>query len=252
MADTPHKQPMLSHEETLRLIKAAQAGDQEAKEKLYQANVGLIYLVMERFKGTKNEYEDLFQVGSIGLIKAIERFDPNYEVKFSTYAVPMIIGEIRRFLRDDGILKVQRGLKEIYYRVKWAVEKISAETGREPTIGEISEILGIDKEEIVLAMEACQSPTSIYDLLSNQDRDKLKLIDTIGGDFEKEDFLEQVALRDALEKLDYREREVILRRFFKDETQVAIANDLGISQVQVSRIERAALKRLRGFLSEIG
>ena len=252
MAGTPPKQPALSHEETLRLLKVAQTGDQDAKETLFQANIGLIYLVMERFKGTRNEYEDLFQVGSIGLVKAIERFDTTYEVRFSTYAVPMIIGEIKRFLRDDGILKVQRGLKEIFYRVKWAQEKISAETGREATIGEISEMLGIDKEDIVLAMEACQSPASIYDLLSNQERDKLKLIDTLGGDFEKEDFLEQVALREALEKLDYREREVILRRFFKDETQVAIANDLGISQVQVSRIERAALKHLRGLLSEIG
>ena len=251
MTATPPKRPSLSHEETLELLRAAQAGDKEAKETLFQANVGLIYLVMERFKGTRNEYEDLFQVGSIGLVKAIERFDVNYDVRFSTYAVPMIIGEIKRFLRDDGILKVQRGLKEIFYRVKWVQEKIRAETDREPTIGEISEVLGVDKEDIVLAMEACQSPASIYDLISNQERDKLKLIDTLGGDFEKEDFLEQVALREALEKLDYREREVILRRFFKDETQMAIANDLGISQVQVSRIERAALKRLRGLLSEI-
>lgn len=252
MTATPPKRPSLSHEETLHLLQLAQSGDQEAKETLFQANIGLVYLVMERFKGTRNEYEDLFQVGSIGLVKAIERFDVKYEVRFSTYAVPMIIGEIKRFLRDDGILKVQRGLKEIFYRVKWAQDKISAETGREPTIGEISEMLGIDKEEIVMAMEACQSPASIYDLLSNQDKDKLKLIDTLGGDFQKEDFLERVALREALEKLDYREREVIMRRFFKDETQVAIANDLGISQVQVSRIERAALKRLRGLLSDIG
>ena len=251
MAGIPPKQPAFTHEETLRLIKAAQEGDQEAKEPV-SGQCHLIYLVMERFKGTRNEYEDLFQVGSIGLVKAIERFDTNFDVRFSTYAVPMIIGEIKRFLRDDGILKVQRGLKETFYRVKWAEEKIRAETGRDPTIGEISDMLGVDKEDIVLAMEACQSPASIYDLLSNQDRDKLKLIDTVGGDFEKEDFLEQVALREALEKLDYREREVIMRRFFKDETQVAIANDLGISQVQVSRIERAALKRLRGLLSEIG
>ena len=140
---------------------------------------------MERFKGTRNEYEDLFQVGSIGLVKAIERFDTNFDVRFSTYAVPMIIGEIKRFLRDDGILKVQRGLKETFYRVKWAEEKIRAETGRDPTIGEISDMLGVDKEDIVLAMEACQSPASIYDLLSNQDRDKLKLIDTLGGDLKR-------------------------------------------------------------------
>ncbi|NLV15698.1 MAG: SigB/SigF/SigG family RNA polymerase sigma factor [Syntrophomonadaceae bacterium] len=248
MSATPPKQPALSHEETLILIKEAQSGSQDAKETLFQANVGLIYLVMERFKGSRTEYEDLFQVGSIGLVKAIERFDVSYEVRFSTYAVPMIIGEIKRFLRDDGMVKVQRSLKEVYYRIKWAQEKIRAETEREPTINEIAELLGLEKEEIVLAMEACQSPTSLFDLLANQDKDKLRLIDTLRGDFHKDDFVERVALSEALEKLEYREREVIIRRFFKDETQTAIGNDLGISQVQVSRIERSAIKNLRTLL----
>ncbi|NLB17818.1 MAG: SigB/SigF/SigG family RNA polymerase sigma factor [Syntrophomonadaceae bacterium] len=250
MSAKPPKQPALSHEETLILIKEAQSGSQEAKDTLFQANAGLIYLVMERFKGSRTEYEDLFQVGSIGLVKAIERFDVSYEVRFSTYAVPMIIGEIKRFLRDDGMVKVQRSLKEVYYRIKWAQDKIRAEMDREPTINEIAEMLGLEKEEIVLAMEACQSPTSIFDLLANQDKDKLRLIDTLRGDFRKDDFVERIALSEALDKLDYREREVIIRRFFKDETQTAIGNDLDISQVQVSRIERSALKNLRTLLGQ--
>lgn len=249
MIDHPPKRPVMSQEQTARLIKAAQDGDRDAREELFQANMGLIYLVMERFKGTRYEFEDLFQIGAIGLIKAIERFDFNFNVRFSTYAVPMIIGEIKRFLRDDGMLKVQRSLKELHQRVKWAEEKLRAELDREPTIGEIGDLLGIEKEEIVLALEACQSPASIFDLLSNQEKDKLKVIDTIGDDFQKEDFLERIALREALDKLDYREKEIVLRRFFKDETQMSIANDMGISQVQVSRIERFALKRLRGFLN---
>jgi RNA polymerase sporulation-specific sigma factor len=144
------------------------------------------------------------------------------------------------------MVKVQRGLKETYYRVKWAQEKMRTELGREPSIAELSEMLGLEKEEIVLAIEACQLSTSIFDLLANQDKDRLQLIDTIGGEFQKDNFLEKVALREALGKLDYQEREIIMRRFFKDETQVMIANDMGISQV--SRIERIALKKLKGLL----
>lgn len=249
MTDHQPKRPLMSQGETVRLLKAAQQGDRDAREELFQANMGLIYLVMERFKGSRYEFEDLFQIGAIGLVKAIERFDFNFNVRFSTYAVPMIIGEIKRFLRDDGLLKVQRSIKETYQRVRWAQEKLRAELDREPTVSEIAELIGIDKEEIVLAIEACQSPTSLYDLLSNQEKDKLKVIDTIGDDFQKDDFLERLALKEALAKLNHREREIVVRRFFKDETQVAIANDLGISQVQVSRIERYALKQLKGLLS---
>ncbi|MGE5422926.1 MAG: SigB/SigF/SigG family RNA polymerase sigma factor [Ignavibacteriales bacterium] len=249
MTDHQPKRPLMSQGEIVRLLKAAQQGDREAREELFQANMGLIYLVMERFKGSRYEFEDLFQIGAIGLVKAIERFDFNFNVRFSTYAVPMIIGEIKRFLRDDGLLKVQRSIKETYQRVRWAQEKLRAELDRDPTVGEIAELIGIDKEEIVLAIEACQSPTSLYDLLSNQEKDKLKVIDTIGDDFRKDDFLERLALKEALAKLNHREREIVVRRFFKDETQVSIANDLGISQVQVSRIERYALKQLKGLLS---
>lgn len=241
--------PLLSQDETIDLLRRAQNGDARAREELFKANLGLVYLVMERFKNSGYEYEDLFQIGCMGLVKAIERFDTGYGVRFSTYAVPMIIGEIKRFLRDDGPLKVQRSLKEVYARVKWAEERLRAEKGREPTLGEIADLLGIEREEIVLALEACQTPTYIHELLANQEKDQLQVLDTLGNGFQSDDFLEQVALREALEKLNYREREVILRRFFKDETQSAIAQDLGISQVQVSRIERAALLKLKNLLN---
>lgn len=240
----------LDHEEVLRLLEAARQGDDEAKETLFRNNVGLIFLVLERFKGSSYEFEDLYQVGGLGLVKAIERFDPGFGVRFSTYAVPMILGEIKRFMRDDGLLKVQRSLKEINNRVRWAQERLRAELGEESTVGQIAALLGIDKEDVVLAMEACQSPAYINEVIGNQDKDRITVLDTLEGDFSKDDFIEKMALREAVNKLDYREREVIMRRFFKDETQTTIANDLGVSQVQVSRMERAALKKLRSILLE--
>jgi len=236
------------HEETLGLIACAQRGDKEAKERLFKSNVGLIYMVLERFKATGYEFEDLFQVGGMGLVKAIERFDPAYGVRFSTYAVPMIIGEIKRHLRDDGPLKVARGVKETYARIKWAREQLAFQKGREPTVGEIAEVLGMSREDVVMVIEACQAPVYIFESL-NHDDEGLRVLDTLEGDFAKEEFLDQIALKEALQKLDKREREIIVRRFLKEETQTAIASDLGISQVQVSRLEKKALKRLREMLA---
>lgn len=249
MKNTSSRGPLLSHEETLQLLSEAGQGSRTAKEKLYEANLGLVYLVLERYKNSRYEYEDLLQIGGIGLLKAIERFDPAYQVRFSTYAVPMIIGEIKRFLRDDGLLKVQRGLKEIYMKVKWGQEKLNATLGREPTVAEIAELLEIAAEDIVLAMEACQQPSYIHEALSNQEKDRIEVIDTLPNQFRGDDFLEQVALREAVDSLEYREREIIMRRFYKDETQSVIAGDMGISQVQVSRMERAALRKLYAMLN---
>lgn len=231
------------------LLRRAQHGDKKAKDQVYEANIGLVYMVMERFKNTAYEYEDLFQIGSIGLIKAIDKFDFNYNVRFSTYAVPMIIGEIKKFLRDDGIVKVQRGKKEISSKVRWAQEKLRGELGQEPSINQIAEYLNISKEEIVLAMEACQAPAYIHDVIPGEEKEHLALIDKLGKDDSSVKLLEQIALREALAQLDDREREVVLRRFFKDETQTAIASDLGVSQVQVSRIEKGALHKLRNILA---
>ena len=230
------------------LLRQAQSGDQNARSTVYEANLGLVYMVLERFKNTNYDYEDLFQVGSIGLLKAIDKFDFTFQVRFSTYAVPMIIGEIKKFLRDDGIVKVQRSLKESYGKIRWAQEKLRADLGREPAISELAELLQMDKEEIVIAMEACQSPAYIYDTHLGEEKQQLSLIDRLASEQGSIMMLERLALREALEKLENREKEIIIRRFFKDETQSSIALDLGVSQVQVSRIEKAALAKLKRVL----
>lgn len=240
--------PGKNYENNEKLVEQAQNGDAEARAEVYEANVGLVYMVLERFKNSSYEYEDLFQVGSIGLIKAIDKFDFAYNVRFSTYAVPMIIGEIKKFLRDDGIVKVQRGLKETYSKVRWAQDKLRGNLGREPGIAEIASLLELDKEDIVLAMEACQSPAYMQDVMPGEEKVQLSLIDKLANEDGNVLMLEQMALREALAKLEEREREVLLRRFFKDETQMIIAEDLGVSQVQISRIEKAALAKLKNLL----
>ncbi len=237
-----------SFEHNNDLIRKAQQGDKSARSNVYENNVGLIYMVMERFRNSAYDYEDLFQVGSMGLLKAIDKFDFSYNVRFSTYAVPMIIGEIKKYLRDDGLVKVQRGIKEIYSKVIWAREKLRGELGDEPGIQEIAELLSISKEEIIVALEACQKPVYMHDVVPGEEKEHLSLIDKLAKDDSNMNLLEKLALREALSKLDEREREVILRRFFKDETQTTIACDLGVSQVQISRIEKGALSKLKNIL----
>ena len=231
-----------NNEELLRL---AQQGDLEARDRIYEANIGLIYMVLERFKNTSYDYEDLFQVGSIGLLKAIDKFDFSFNVRFSTYAVPMIIGEIKKFLRDDGIVKVQRNIKETYTKIRWAQDKLRGDLGREPGVNEIASLLEMDKEEIVVAMEACQAPAYMHDVVPGEEREQLSLIDRLANDEGNVLLLEKLALREALAQLEPREQEVILRRFFKDETQACIADDIGVSQVQISRIEKRAINKLK-------
>lgn len=237
-----------SYQNNEALLRLAQEGDQEAKAQLYEANVGLIYLVLERFKNTSYDQEDLFQVGAMGLLKAIERFDFSFDVRFSTYAVPMIIGEIKKFLRDDGMVKVQRGIKELYARIRWAQDKLRGDLGREPGVNEIASLLEMEKEEIVVAMEACQTPAYIHDVVPSEEKEQLSLLDKLVHEEGNVAILEKLALREALAKLDERERVVIIRRFFQDETQTVIAEDLGVSQVQISRIEKSAILKLRSLL----
>lgn len=237
-----------SYANTEDLLRKVRNGDDNARNQVYEANIGLVYMVLERFKNTHYEYEDLFQVGSIGLLKAIDKFDFSYNVRFSTYAVPMIIGEIKKFLRDDGMVKVQRSIKEAYGKIRWAQEKLRGELGREPSVTEIASSLEMEKEEVVLTMEACQVPAHIHDALPGDENDALTLLDRLTSEENSALILEKLALREALNKLTTREREVILRRFFKDETQSRIADDLGVSQVQISRIEKAALIKLKGLM----
>ncbi|MGE5379833.1 MAG: SigB/SigF/SigG family RNA polymerase sigma factor [Methylocystaceae bacterium] len=241
-----NKYQELEPEVLIDLINRAQKGEKKARETLFVSNQGLIYMVLERFKSVPYDYQDLYQVGSIGLIKAIDKFDASYGVRFSTYAVPLIIGEIKRYLRDDGPIKIARNLKELYSRVKWAQESLNNQLGRPPTVAEIAAHLEVNPEDVTAAVEACQSPYYMFDILNDEEKNSIKLIDCLQGT--GSDIIEQVALKEALTTLDPREQEVIRRRYFGDQTQTKVAQKLGISQVQVSRIERAALKKLRRLL----
>ncbi|NLY78104.1 MAG: RNA polymerase sporulation sigma factor SigF [Tissierellia bacterium] len=242
---------LLSHGETIELIKKAQQGDMEAKNKLVMNNVGLVKSVLRGFSNRGYEVDDLFQIGSIGLLKAIDKFDTSFNVKFSTYAVPMIIGEIKRFLRDDGIIKVSRSLKQTANKVKYAKEDLAKKLGREPTINELSEELDINKEEIVMAMESSYHPEYLYDVVHQDDGNPLLLIDKVGLEEDGEgDLIDRIVLKELLSELKERDRQVIILRYFKDKTQVEVANLLGISQVQVSRIEKKIIEEMKKKLAK--
>ncbi len=242
---------LLSHEETLELILMAQEGDKEAKEKLVKHNIGLVKSVLRGFSNRGYDMEDLFQIGSIGLLKAIDKFDPSFDVKFSTYAVPMISGEIKRFLRDDGMIKVSRSLKQTANRVKYAQENLSKILGREPTIQEISDELNVEKEDIVMALESSYQLDYLYDVVHQDDGNPLKVIDKISLDENSEDeIIDNIVLKEVLSHLKERDRKVIILRYFKDKTQVEVAELLGISQVQVSRIEKRIIEEIKNKLAE--
>ncbi|RNC28728.1 MAG: RNA polymerase sigma-F factor [Candidatus Dichloromethanomonas elyunquensis] len=243
--------PLLSENEMMDLLRKAQKGDIEARERLVNCNLKLIFNLIQRFAHRGYELEDLFQIGTIGLIKAIDKFDFSYGVKFSTYAVPMIIGEIRRFLRDDHPIKVPRSYKELVYKINRSRDKLSLELKRDPTINEIAADLGIDSEDVIIALEAVQSPTSIHDTLYQDDSDPIYVLDQLPLDKENNPgWFEKIALKEVLDKLPEREKRVLHLRFFEDKTQSEIAKTMNLSQVQISRIERAALHRLRQILSE--
>ena len=247
-------------EETAVLIERSQAGDKEARERLIEDNLGLVRHIVKRFAGRGYDMEDLFQIGCIGLIKAIDKFDLQYEVRFSTYAVPMIQGEIKRFLRDDGMVKVSRTLKESGWKVKQAAERLSQEYGREATLQEISEATGLSVEDIVLAIDANVEVESIYKSVYQSDGNEIFLVDQVvgengvgqtasggsaWGDTEKEKVLDHMLLEQLLGRLDDKERELIRMRYFQDKTQMEVAKCMGISQVQVSRMEKRILLQLR-------
>lgn len=241
---------VLSHEETLSLISKSQQGDRNSEETLIKHNVGLISSIAKRFLNRGYEFEDLFQIGSIGLIKAIKNFDPSYSVKFSTYAVPMIMGEIKRFIRDDGIIKVSRSLKDIAKKSKIARERLSKELGRDPSINELAEELHISPEDLVMAMDSMVTPEYLYDVIHQDDGSPVLLIDKIAEDNHVEnEVTDKIALKEVLERLDAKARQIIILRYFKDKTQTEIAGMLGISQVQVSRIEKKVLAKMKDIMS---
>ena len=234
-------------EHTYELIQRAQMGDNAAKEQLLQENNGLIWSVVRRFYG-RGEQEDLYQLGAIGLLKCIEKFDFNFDVKFSTYAVPMIMGEIKRFLRDDGTIKVSRSLKELAYRAKKIQEKVLQEENREMSLQEIATLLEVEKEELVLALESGREIESIYSQNGGDKETPLQLIDKLTDASENERMMERISLMEALDHLEMKERQIITMRYFQDRTQSDVAKQIGISQVQVSRIEKRILSQMREVL----
>jgi len=243
--------PLLSDAEQVELLTRAQKGDAEARERLVNCNLKLVFNVVQRFDNRGYDIEDLFQIGTIGLIKAIDKFDMSYNVKFSTYAVPMIVGEIRRFLRDDSPVKVSRSLKETAVKVKIRTEELTKEMGREPTINELSESLDIPMEQIVEALEAVQMPSSIFDTLYQDDGDPIFIMDQLGSTVEDEEaWFNKITLKELLKELPEKQCKVLVMRFFQDKTQTEVAQVIGLSQVQVSRIERQALKQIRQLLAD--
>ena len=233
-------------DETMKLIGMAHEGDKAARDQLVMDNVGLIWSIVRRFTGRGYEMEDLFQIGSIGLIKAIDKFDTGFDVKFSTYAVPMITGEIKRFLRDDGMIKVSRSIKEMGIRVRAAREEMTYSLGREPTIEEIARHLDTSREEVAASLEAGAEVESLYRPAGNGDDNTTFLMDRLEEENnEHEALINRMVLKELLSSLEEGEREIIVRRYFHNQTQTQIAQDLGISQVQVSRLEKRILKAMR-------
>ncbi|MBU9724030.1 MULTISPECIES: RNA polymerase sporulation sigma factor SigF [Bacillaceae] len=238
------KKTYLDDKEVKKLIKEAQSGNQEARDHIVSINTRLVWSVVQRFLNRGYEADDLFQIGCIGLIKSVDKFDLSYDVKFSTYAVPMIIGEIQRFLRDDGTVKVSRSIKESANKIRKTKEELTKTLGRIPTINEIAEKLELSPEEVVFAQEASRQLTSIHETVYENDGDPITLLDQISDDGDLKWF-DKIALKDEIEKLDEREKLIVMMRYYKDQTQSQVAERLGISQVQVSRLEKKILKQLK-------
>ena len=240
------KLKVLSGEEKTELLKKAKNGDRKAREELIDGNLRLVLSIIQRFNGKVRDADDLFQVGCVGLIKAIDHFDTEIGVKFSTYAVPMIIGEIRRYLRDNNSLRVSRGTRDLAYRALNAKEELSKSLLREPTAEDVAAYLNETTQTVSEALEAIMEPISLYDPIYGENGDSLYVMDQIRDeDCNDEAWLENIAIAQAMKKLSERERSIISMRFFRGKTQMEIASEIGISQAQVSRIEKSALERIR-------
>ncbi len=236
--------------DTFELIKLAQKGDREACDTLVKENMGLIWSVVRKFSNRGYELDDLFQIGAMGLVKCINKFDLNYDVKFSTYAVPMIIGEIKRFIRDDGIIKISRSLKELAIKGKYVQEQILKERGETPTLSEIAMKLEVDVEDLALALESNREVESLYATVYQGDGSPVFLIDKIEqGSNNEEKIVDSISLNEVIEKLPPKERQIIELRYFKDKTQSQVALEVGVSQVQVSRIEKKVLESMRKIMT---
>lgn len=241
--------PLLTNEEKEELFQRIQKGDKEAREQYIKGNLRLVLSVIKRFSGSNENADDLFQIGCIGLMKAIDNFDASLNVRFSTYAVPMIIGEIRRYLRDNNSIRVSRSMRDTAYKAIYAREGYVKKHLKEPTITEIASEIGIAREEIVQAMDAIQTPMSLYDPVYTEGGDTLYVMDQISDRKNREEnWVESIALSEAIKKLSDRERHIIELRFYEGKTQMEVAAEVGISQAQVSRLEKNALKVLKYYL----
>lgn len=241
--------PVLRNEEMKRLFARMKEGERESREELIRGNLRLVLSVIQRFSNRGEFVDDLFQVGCIGLIKAIDNFDLGQNVRFSTYAVPMIIGEIRRYLRDNNPVRVSRSLRDIAYKALQVRERLVAEKSREPTIQEIAEQLALPQEEVVFALDAIQEPVSLFEPIYNDGGDPILVMDQISDEKTTDEiWLEEICIKEALKKLGDREKHILTLRFFEGKTQMEVADEIGISQAQVSRLEKAALKHMRKYV----
>lgn len=237
---------MLNAEETILYLRKAKAGDADAKEKLLQNNVLLIKSIIKRFKNKGVDYDDLYQLGCVGFLKAIKNFDEKFGVVFSTYAVPMIIGEVKRFLRDDGTIKVSRMIKSQAILINRYIQSRNAENGETPTLDEISVALNMEREDVVLALDSAKMPLSLSGTIDDgSDDKKVELVDKLPSNEREDDMVDKILLRSMIEKLPERERKVIIMRYYRDNTQSEIAEALGVSQVQISRIENKIIKQFK-------
>ncbi|MFC3038978.1 RNA polymerase sporulation sigma factor SigF [Virgibacillus xinjiangensis] len=236
----------LTDEQVKEYIRKSQQGDKDARNILVERNIRLVWSVVQRFLNRGYDPDDLFQIGSIGLIKSIDKFDLSYDVRFSTYAVPMIIGEIKRFIRDDGSVKVSRSLKEINNKIRKKKDELTKQLGRSPSINELAEALEISPEEVVHAQEASRSPHSIHETVFENDGDPITLLDQIAED--DTGWFDKISLQEAIRDLNDRERLIVYLRYYKDQTQTEVAERLGISQVQVSRLEKKILEDIKKYI----
>ena len=235
----------LKESEKTELLKLAKNGDKRAREKMINGNLRLVLSVVQKFSGRSEPPDDLFQVGCIGLIKAIDNFDPDLDVKFSTYGVPMIIGEIRRFLRDSNSVRVSRSIRDTAYRAMQVKEEFINEHGREPKVDEIAEIMDIPKSKVVVALEAIVEPVSLYDPVYSDSGDTIFIMDQLSDKNSDAGWLEEIALKEAIKVLSPREKHILAMRFFDGRTQMDVASQIGISQAQVSRLEKGALQKIK-------
>ena len=239
------KLPVLKEAEKERLLRLAKQGDKKARETLIQGNLRLVLSVIQKFTGRGENLDDLFQIGCIGLMKAIDNFDTSHQVKFSTYAVPMIIGEIRRYLRDNNPIRVSRSIKDTAYRAMQAREKLINKNQREPTVTEIATELNIPRADVVIALESIVEPISLYDPIYSDGGDTIYLLDQVGDNNDDNNLLGEIALKEAIKNLSDREKTILSLRFMCGKTQMEVSEEIGISQAQVSRLEKCALKKIR-------